>query len=551
MDEKLITGESLPVGKRVGDKVWGGTTNCTGGFKFEVKGEGMVDDILKCVQEAQTNRAPIERIADRVGAVFAPCVIFFSLITLTVWLTLGNTFFTSFLRAVAVMVAACPCALGLATPTAVMVGCGVGASNGILVKGGAVLEETCKVDAVVFDKTGTLTTGEVAVEGIRVNEEGARRVFGDGGSMDFAAAILRCASRVESGSEHPLAKSIVRYAENQGVRGGGSANNFDVAVGCGVEGNVDGLNVKVGKGSWVIDKESYEGKDKDGVGGGASRSAGIKLLEETGVHVSINNIHVAVIKVSDGTRPDAAEVISTLKSTGIDVYCCTGDSEAVAREVAREVDISFNKIYAGALPEDKGNLVERLREEGKVVMFVGDGINDAIALTKANVGMAIGSGTQMAVESADIALMRENLTGILLAIDLATVVFRRIRMNYFWAVVYNICMLPAASGLLFPLTGWVVPPAVAGLAMAMSSISVVCSSLMLKRYKFTGEISKWKKRRINREEMRRRKIARTERKRARNRNRASVPNGDIEDLGLLNEEQDEEEAAEIEFRTMA
>ena len=227
------------------------------------------------------------------------------------------------------------------------------------------------------------------------------------------------------------------------------------------------------------------------------------------------------------------------------------DSEAVARELAREVDISFNKIYAGALPEDKGNLVERLREEGKVVMFVGDGINDAIALTKANVGMAIGSGTQMAVESADIALMRENLTGILLAIDLATVVFRRIRMNYFWAVVYNICMLPAASGLLFPLTGWVVPPAVAGLAMAMSSISVVCSSLMLKRYKFTGEISKWKKRRINREEMRRRKIARTERKRARNRNRASVPNGDIEDLGLLNEEQDEEEAAEIEFRTMA
>jgi Cu+-exporting ATPase len=484
------------VRKEIRQEVYGGTTNGAGGFRMVVVGEGRVEKIVRCVQEAQLNKAPIELFADRVGAVFAPCVVCLSVITLLVWLSLGNSFFMSFLRAISVVVVACPCALGLATPTAVMVGCGVGANEGVLIKGGAVLEEACKVDCIVFDKTGTLTFGKMGVSSI---EPEPSLLAGPHTTREFVSKfnltninvkkpedlILYYAAKAETQSEHPLAKSIVK----EGVTRFGSSLNlgevsdFEVVVGCGVECTIEGRKIKVGKSSWVI-KGTHKG----------------------GVHVSVDGLFLGVIQIFDKVREESAVVVEALKNSGVEVFCCTGDEAAVASEVAREVGIDLDKVCAGVMPEEKGELVEKLKSEGKTVMFVGDGINDSIALVKAHVGAAMGQGTQIAMESSDVVLMRPTLISVLLVLDLSKVVFARIRLNYVWAAGYNVLMLPVASGILYPFTHWVVPPAFAGLAMAFSSVTVVCSSLLLNRYSFlfdgkdvvTMEGMKKKKRRKDR-----------------------------------------------------
>lgn len=465
VDESMVTGESIPVEKNKNDIVIGGTINMHGSFLFKATKVGkdtLLAGIIKLVEDAQASKAPIQRFADRVSAYFVPTVISLALITFIVWYFIAlQPFVPSLLAFVAVLVIACPCALGLATPTAIITGTGLGASMGILIKGGEALEAARKISTVVFDKTGTLTNGKPEVTDVSAV---------NGSSND---EILQLATSIEKKSEHPLASAIIKKAESQNVQLF-EVNNFSAEPGHGVKGNVDGKEVILGNRK-LFKKEDVSVESVIGE---------VERLEQEGKTVMLIGADKKIagwIAVADTAKPSAVPAIAKLKKSGIEVVMITGDNKRTAQAIARQLGI--NHVLAEVLPQDKANEVKKLQAEGKKVAFVGDGINDAPALAQANLGIAIGSGTDVALETGQIVLVKNDLMDVVKSISLSRATFRKIVQNLFWALVYNVAGIPIAAGVFYPIFGWQLRPEIAGAAMALSSVSVVTNSLLLKRWR--------------------------------------------------------------------
>jgi len=454
IDESMVTGESIPVDKSVGDAVIGSTINNSGTIIFraeKVGSETMLAQIVDFVKKAQTSRAPIQDLTDKISGIFVPAVVILGLLTFWIWFVfLGESFVTSLLYGVAVLIIACPCALGLATPTALMVGTGRSAKMGILLKNGTVLQEIQKVQTVVFDKTGTLTEGKPVVTD----------VIGDEGE------VLSLAASLEDVSQHPLAQAIVNRASELGISLH-PVENFQALHGKGVTGIINGKQVLLGNAKLLADlaiPHDYQER--------------FDLLEKeakTVVFLSVDGQLKGLIALQDVPKENAKEAIAKLKKRGLRTVMLTGDNAGVAHAIAEQIGIE--EVIANVLPEEKAHEIHKLQKNGKLA-FVGDGINDAPALSVADVGIAMGSGTDIAIESADLVLTTNNLLGLARAFDMSTKTFNRILLNLFWASIYNLIGIPIAAGV-FSGIGLVLNPELAGLAMAFSSVSVLISSLML------------------------------------------------------------------------
>jgi P-type Cu+ transporter len=463
LDESMLTGESVPVEKGPGDEVIGATVNKAGSFTFRatrVGAETALAQIIRLVEEAQGSKAPIQRIADRVSARFVPAVIAIAVLSFAVWLLAGSSFTSAMLAFVAVLIIACPCALGLATPTAIMVGTGRGAEMGILVRGGEALETARKLDTIVLDKTGTLTRGEPEVtEVVSASGEPAR--------------VLALAAAAESRSEHPLGEAIVRHAAERGLAIG-SAADFQASVGHGVTATVGGARVAVGSARHMRDL----GVDAARLGADAER------LEEEGrtvVFVAAGGEAVGVVAIADTIKPEAAAAVAELQRLGLEVAMVTGDNRRTAQAIARQAGIG--RVLAEVLPGQKAEEVRRLQAEGRRVAMVGDGINDAPALAQADVGIAIGTGTDIAMEASDLTLMSGDLRGVPSALSLSSQTMRTIKQNLAGAFVYNVTLIPVAAGILYPTWGILLDPVLAAAAMAASSVTVVANALRLRGFR--------------------------------------------------------------------
>ncbi|KAK3034567.1 hypothetical protein RJ639_033813 [Escallonia herrerae] len=484
VNESMITGEAQPVVKSKGDTVIGGTLNENGVLHIKatrVGSESALSQIVRLIESAQMAKAPAQKLADRVSKFFVPVVVVLSFSTWLAWFLTGklNGYPSSWIPSsmdcfelalqfgISVMVIACPCALGLATPTAVMVGTGVGASQGVLIKGGQALENTQKVNCIVFDKTGTLTMGKPVVVNTKLFTKMVLREF-----YELVAAA-------EVNSEHPLAKAIVKYAkkfrEAEENPAWPEAKDFESVTGHGVKATVRNKKIVVGNKSFMFHQNIDIPADTKKI------LAETERLAQTGILVSIDGEITGALAVADPLKPNAREVISILKSMKVESIMVTGDNWGTANSVAKEVGITT--VIAEAKPVDKAEKVKELQAAGYIMAMVGDGTNDSPALVAADVGMAIGAGTDIAIEAADIVLLKSNLEDVITAIDLSRKTFSRIRLNYLWALGYNLLGIPIAAGVLFPSTGFRLPPWVAGAAMAASSVSVVCSSLLLKNYR--------------------------------------------------------------------
>ncbi len=457
LDESMITGESIPIDKTIDDEVIGATINKFGAFRFKATKIGkdtVLSQIIKLVEDAQGSKAPIQRLADKISGIFVPIVVVIALVTILGFTYIGGDFNTGLINAIAVLVIACPCALGLATPTAIMVGTGKGAENGILIKSGEHLESTHKMDTIIFDKTGTITRGEPELTDILTFNEYDRN------------EILRIAASVERASEHPLGESIVKKAEEESMELS-NPESFMSITGKGLRAEFEGKKVLIGNKRLMVENNvSIEDRENDL----------LKLQEEgkTAMLMSLDGILSGIIAVADQMKDTSLEAVKELQKMGLEVYMITGDNERTAKAIAQKIGIT--KILADVLPEDKAEVVERLKSEGRHVGMVGDGINDAPALAAADIGFAIGTGTDVAMEAADITLMRGDLNGVVTAIRLSHRTMKTIRQNLFWAFFYNSVGIPiAALGFLNPM--------VAGAAMAFSSVSVVTNSLRLKKFK--------------------------------------------------------------------
>ena len=468
LDESMLTGESLPVQKGAGDEVIGATLNQTGLFRFEARRVGrdtVLSQIIKLVREAQGSKAPVQRLADRVAAVFVPVVIAIAIVTFAIWMVFGPppALTRALMHFIAVLVIACPCALGLATPTAIMVGTGVGAEQGVLIKGGESLERLHHVDTLVFDKTGTLTFGRPALTDLSTL---------NGFKADD---LLKMAASAEQGSEHPLASAVVSAAEVRGLTLS-DAQDFSAVPGKGIRAQVDGQSIKVGTLRFLAD-ESIDITDLQPLW---DRFTG---EGKTAMAVAVQGRAAGVLAVADELKPEAPLVIAELKKMGLEVVLLTGDHRRTAEAIAQSAGI--DRVIAEVLPKDKDAEVRRLQAEGRVVAMVGDGINDAPALARAQVGIALGTGTDVAVEAADIALLKGDLWGIVKAIRLSERTLKTIRQNLFWAFFYNVLGIPLAAGALVPFFGIALKPMFAAAAMSFSSVTVVSNSLRLKRFQFT------------------------------------------------------------------
>jgi Cu+-exporting ATPase len=466
VDESMLTGESSPVLKALGDPVVGGTMNSTGAFRYRATtlgADSVLARIVRLMREAQGTRAPVQRLADRVSAVFVPVVISLAIATFAVWYVVADTApaVRAFAAAVAVLVIACPCAMGLAVPTAVMVATGKGAELGMLIKGGEALQRAGSLDTVILDKTGTVTEGKPAVTDI---------VVFDPARSD--SDLLAIAAAVERRSEHPLAAAVVTSAEGRGVTLG-AADAFESYPGRGVTGIVGGAAIAVGNArlmaEWAVD-----------VSGATAAFERLAAEGKTGVFVAVGGTLAGLIAIADPVKAGSREAVAALERMGLDVVLLTGDSEPVAASVARATGIG--RVVAGVLPEGKVAEVRRLQDAGHVVAMVGDGVNDAPALAQADLGMAIGSGTDVAIEASDVTLVRGDLRGVAQAIALSRRTMRTMKQNLFWAFVYNVVGVPIAAGVLYPVAGILLSPILASAAMALSSVSVVSNSLRLRRY---------------------------------------------------------------------
>ncbi|MBO0360474.1 copper-translocating P-type ATPase [Hymenobacter sp. BT186] len=471
VDESMLTGESLPVEKKEGDNVFGATLNKTGSFRFRVSkvgAETMLAQIVKLVEEAQGSRAPIQQLADKVSAVFVPVVIMIAIATFVLWFDLApeaSRVPLALVGFVAVLIIACPCALGLATPTAIMVGTGKGAEHGVLIRNAEALEKAEKVTTVLLDKTGTITRGEPAVTDF-VPTNG-----------DTPAHLLPLLAAVERQSEHPLAEAVVRYADAQGVASGSAAltaTAFQAYEGRGAGATVDGQVILLGNRRLLSENNVVLSTDTE--------QAAAQLLSEakTVLYAAIGGHVAALIGVADTVRESSRAAIQALQADGIEVVMMTGDNQQTAAKVAEQVGIK--RFFAEVLPADKAGKVKELQAEGRVVAMVGDGINDAPALAQADIGLAMGGGTDVAMEAAGITLMRSDLQGVVTAIDLSRQTMRTIKQNLFFAFIYNTLGIPIAAGLLYPFTGWLLSPMLAAAAMALSSVSVLTNSLRLRGY---------------------------------------------------------------------
>ncbi len=469
VDESMITGESLPVDKTVGDEVIGATVNKQGLLRIEatkVGKETALAQIIKLVEQAQGSKAPIQSTVDRVAAVFVPFVMGVALLTFIIWMAVSGDFTTALVRMIAVLVIACPCAMGLATPTSIMVGVGKGAENGILFKNSAALEEAHKITAVVLDKTGTITKGELAVTDLFLSDE----------SADSETELLRLAASAERGSEHPLGEAIVQEAEAQGLSLSIPAA-FKAIAGHGIAADVDGRQILLGNLRLMRQEEV-------GLNGLEPKAEQIQNEAKTAMWLSVDGQASAVIGVADTIKEGSRQAVQELHNLGLTVVMMTGDNKATAEAIAGEVGV--DRVLAEVLPGDKAANVVRLQEEGYVVAMVGDGINDAPALAQADVGIAIGTGTDVAMETADITLMRGDLRSVPKAIKLSNLTMRNIKQNLGWAFGYNVALIPIAAGILYPFE-WApdflrqLNPILAAGAMAFSSISVVSNALRLRR----------------------------------------------------------------------
>jgi P-type Cu+ transporter len=471
VDESMLTGEPMPVAKRPGDSVIGGTLNRNGAFHFRVVRVGrdtVLSRIIRMVQQAQGSKAPIQRLADRISAIFVPVVLSIAVATFVIWFDFGPSpaYLHGLVSAVTVLIIACPCAMGLAVPTAVMVSTGRGAELGVLIKGGEVLERSQAVDTVVFDKTGTITAGRPTVRSVVLAPGTEAGLPGD------ETGLLQLAAAVERNSEHPLAEAVVAEAER---RGGASlvATGFESLTGRGIIGTVEGRRIAVGNAALVRDL----GADPAGL---AAESDRLAAEGSTPVFVVVGGRVAGLIAVADPVKPTSRQAVAALERLGIGTVLLTGDDRRTAEAVARAVGIG--RVFAEVLPDRKLEEVRRIQDQGKVVAMVGDGINDAPALAQADVGIAMGTGTDVAIEAGAITLMRGDPLGAVTAIALARRTMRLIRQNLFWAFIYNVIGIPVAAGVLYPMFGLRLTPAMAAAAMALSSVSVVSNSLRLRRF---------------------------------------------------------------------
>jgi Cu+-exporting ATPase len=465
VDESMLTGESLPVEKKAGDAVYGATINGLGSFRFratKVGRETALAQIVKLVQEAQGSKAPIARLADRISGIFTPVVMAIAAAAFVAWFALSPAdvrLSHALVAAVSVLIIACPCALGLATPTAVLVGTGKGAELGVLIKGGEPLEVAHRLDTIVLDKTGTVTQGKPVVTDV-VPVTGT------------AEELLRLAGAVEGASEHPLAAAVVAEARRRGVAVP-AATGFLARAGHGVDATVEGRRVLLGN-ARLLTEAGVE------VGSVAARLEALAAEGKTPVLVAADGALLGLVAVADPVKPEAAEAIGLLKGLGLRVVMVTGDHRKTAEAVARQVGVE--EVFAEVLPAGKAARVAALQADGRVVGMVGDGINDAPALAQADVGVATGTGTDVAMAAADVTLLRGDLRGVATAVRLSRATLRTIRQNLFWAFVYNVVGIPLAAGVFYPVTGWLLSPVVASAAMSLSSVSVVGNSLRLRGF---------------------------------------------------------------------
>jgi P-type Cu+ transporter len=459
IDESLVTGESIPVEKKKNDQVIGSTINKVGSFRFKatkVGKETTLSRIIKLIEEAQTKKAPIQRFADKISSYFVPIVIFIAILTFTVWFSIARAQVDfALIAAVAVLVIACPCALGLATPTAIMVGTGKGAKQGILIKGGEALETAHKLKYVVFDKTGTITKGKPEVTD----------VIGDKKTLEIAGSI-------EKSSEHPLAEAIVNKAKQSKIRWG-KITAFKALVGMGVK-------AKIGKKEYYLGNEKLMVERKVNLSSFKNKIVEFENKGKTAMILAEGKKVIGIIAVADEIKKDSPIAIKKLQELGIKVYMITGDNERTAQAIAKKAGIK--NYFASVLPDEKAKHVKKLQKKGKIAA-VGDGINDAPMLAQADIGIAMGSGTDVAMETGSIVLMRDSLLDIAKAIKLSKLTMSKIRQNMFWALFYNSLGIPIAAGVLYPFTGWLLNPMIAGGAMALSSVSVITNSLLLRRKK--------------------------------------------------------------------
>lgn len=464
VDESMLTGESLPVVKKEGDAVIGASINKTGAITIEATGIGentALSRIIKLVEEAQSSKAPIAKLADKISGIFVPTVLIIALVTVIIWLLAGQTFTFALSVGIAVLVISCPCALGLATPTAIMVGTGKGASNGILIKDGEALETTHQVNTIVLDKTGTITEGKPKVTDVVS--------FGE---MDEEGLLMLTAS-AERKSDHPLGEAMIQEAELRGL----TLREFDryeEVVG-------HGLQAVYEEGALLIGNKKLMKEEGVHLEHALAKSDELAGQGKTPIFVALNEQLVGIIAVADVVKESSAKAIKALKSMGMEVIMLTGDNVKTADAIRKEVGI--NKAIAEVLPEDKSSVVKELQEAGKKVAMVGDGINDAPALAMADVGIAIGSGTDVAIESADVVLMRSDLFDVVRAVELSKATIRNIRQNLFWAFFYNVLGIPLAAGMFYVLFQVKLNPEFAAAAMGLSSVTVVSNALRLKRFK--------------------------------------------------------------------
>jgi Cu+-exporting ATPase len=466
VDESMLTGESMPVDKEPGAQVYGATINKTGAFRFEatkVGKESALQQIVKLVQDAQGSKAPIARLADVISGIFTPIVLVIAVVTFAAWFILGPTeerFTMALVNFGAVLIIACPCALGLATPTAIMVGTGRGAEHGVLIKGGESLETAHKVGTMVLDKTGTITTGQpeltdvVPVPGVTEDE------------------LLRLVAGAERSSEHSNGQAIVRGTLARGIEPA-PARDFRAIPGRGVEATVDGRRVVAGNPRMMTE----QGIEATAV---SKQADDLAAKGRTPMYVAVDGGIAGIVAVADTMKNEAPASITALREMGVDVVMITGDNVRTAEAIAKQAGV--DRVLADVLPEGKANEVKRLQQGGALVGMVGDGINDAPALAQADVGIAIGTGTDVAIEASDITLLRGDLRGVVTALALSRATIRTVKQNLFWAFIYNVIGIPIAAGVLYPVTGWLLSPVIASAAMSLSSVSVVTNSLRLRRF---------------------------------------------------------------------
>ncbi|MEG3859719.1 heavy metal translocating P-type ATPase [Microcoleus sp. herbarium12] len=466
VDEAMVTGESLPVKKQLGDEVIGATINKTGSFKFRATRVGkdtFLAQIVKMVQEAQGSKAPIQKLADQVTGSFVPAVIAIALATFIVWFNATGNFTLATVTMVEVLIIACPCALGLATPTAVMVGTGKGAENGILIKGADSLELAHKIQIIVLDKTGTLTQGKPTVTDFVT-------IKGTADSNELK--LLQLAASVERNSEHPVGEAVVRYGQSQEVKLS-DVRDFEAIAGSGVRAVSGGQSIALGTLRWMqelgCDTEYLE-----------LRARAWEAASKTVIWMAVEGKIEAIMGIADALKPSSARAVKALQNLGLEVAMLTGDNRSTAESIAQSVGIT--RIFAEVRPDQKVAQIQALQGEGKIVAMVGDGINDAPALAASDVGIAIGTGTDVAIAASDITLISGDLQGIVTAIKLSRATMRNIRQNLFFAFIYNIAGIPIAAGILYPFFGWLLNPIIAGAAMAFSSLSVVTNALRLRNF---------------------------------------------------------------------